>query len=51
MDVQPNTPRGLTDHGTVFEGIINALDGVVLHADQETRAQLGVGSPSIKKCG
>ena len=51
MDTQPDTPRGLTDHGTAFEGVINTLNGIVLHTDQKTRAQLRARSASIEKGG
>jgi hypothetical protein len=51
MDVQPDTSSGLADHGTVLEGIIDTLDGIVLHADQEAGAQLRVRSASIEEGG
>jgi len=51
VNVQPDTTCGFADHGTVFEGVINPLDGIVLHADQETRAQLRVRSAGIEKGG
>ena len=51
MDVQPDTPCGLTDHGTVFEGVVNTLNGIVLHADQKTRAQLRARGTGIEKGG
>ena len=49
MDVYPDTPCGLTDHGAVFEGVVNTLNRIVLHTDQKTRAQLRAGSASIEK--
>jgi len=49
MDVHPDTPCGLTDHGTVFEGVVNTLNGIVLHADQKARTQLRARSTSIEK--
>jgi hypothetical protein len=51
MDVQPDTSSGLADHGTVLEGIIDTLDGIILHADQEAGAQLRVRGASIEKGG
>ena len=51
MNVQPNTSRGFTDHSTILEGVVDTLNGIVLHTDQETRAQLGVGGAGIEKCG
>lgn len=51
MYAQPNPPCGLTDHGAVLEGFIYTLNRVVLHADEETRAQLGMGSTGIEKSG
>jgi hypothetical protein len=51
MDVHPDTPCRLTDHGTVFEGIVNTLDGIVLHADQKAGAQLRARSAGIEEGG
>ena len=35
MDVETNATCGLADHCTLFESIIDTLDAVVLHADEE----------------
>lgn len=35
MDVQTNATSGLGDHGAGLQSIVDALDGVVLHADEE----------------
>ena len=49
MDIYSDTSRGLTDHGTILEGIINTLDGIIFHADQEAGAQLRTRSACIEK--
>lgn len=35
MNVESDTTGSLTDHGTALEGIVDPVDGVVLHADKE----------------
>lgn len=35
MYAQPNSSGSFTDHGTVFQSVIDTLDGVIFHTDQE----------------
>lgn len=49
MDVQADTASRLTDHCAVLQRIINALDRIVLHANQEARTELRVGCTGIEK--
>ena len=49
VDIHTNASRGLANHGAVLEGVIDTLDGIVLHADQKARAQLRARSTGIEK--
>ena len=49
VNVKTNTTSGLTDHSAAFQGIVDALYGVILHAYQETRAELGVGCAGVEE--
>ena len=40
VDGEPNATCTLADDGTLLEGVIDALDAVLLHAHQEAAAQL-----------
>lgn len=51
VDVETNTTSHLGDHGTGLESVVDALNAVVLHVDQETRRELSLGSTSIEECG
>lgn len=51
MDVDADPSRTFADHGTVLQRVVDTLDGVVLHADQEARAELGVGRARIEEGG
>jgi len=35
VNIQTDAASSLADHSTVLEGVINALNGVVLHTDKE----------------
>ena len=49
MDVETNATCGLADHFTLFESIINTLDAVVLHANEEARAHLSMRCASVEQ--
>lgn len=49
MDIQTNTTGSLTNHGTALECIIDSLNAIVLHRDEEARAELGVGCTSVEQ--
>ena len=49
MDVQSDSTGGLGDHGAGFEGVVDSLDGVVFHGDEETGGELGVGSAGVEQ--
>lgn len=49
VDVEANTSGSLTDHGTVLQSVIDALYGVVLHAYQETRAELRMRGAGVEE--
>ena len=51
MDAETNPTRGFANHGTILQGVVDTLDRVILHAEQETGAELGVGGPSVEKGG
>ena len=51
VNVQSNTARSLGNHGTSLQGIVDSLNRVVLHGDQEARGQLGVGSTGVEQGG
>ena len=40
VDAYANTTGSLADHGTSFQRIINAFNGVILHANKKTRTEL-----------
>lgn len=40
VDVQANTTCGLGDQSTLFQGVVDTLDRVILHCDQETGGHL-----------
>ena len=48
---QPNPPGRLGDAGTCLEGVVDAINAVFLHADEETRGELGATCSSIKESG
>ena len=50
VDVETNTTGSLGNHGTGLQGVIDTLDTVRLHIDQETRGQLSLRSASIEQC-
>ena len=49
MDVQSDSAGGLGDHGAGFESVVDSLDGVVFHSDEETGGELGVGSAGVEQ--
>lgn len=51
MDVETDTSSSLADHSAALEGIVDAVDGVVLHADEEARRELGVGGSGVEEGG
>ena len=49
MDAETDTTGGLGDHRAVLESVVDALDGVVFHGEEEARAQLRVRSAGIEE--
>ncbi|KAH3661623.1 hypothetical protein OGAPHI_006472 [Ogataea philodendri] len=49
MDVQTNTTSCLGDQSTSLKRVINSVDRVLLHCDQETRGHLRVGGTRVEK--
>ena len=49
MDVNADTTSSLADHSTILERGVDAFDGIILHGDQETRAQLRVRCAGIEQ--
>jgi len=35
VNIQTDATSSLADHSTVLEGVVNALDGIILHTDKE----------------
>lgn len=51
MNAKTYTTRGLTDHGTVLERVVDTVDGVILHTDEETRAHLRMRCAGVEQRG
>lgn len=51
VDVQPDSSCGFTDHCATFQGIVNSIDRIVLHADEEAGTELRIRGTSIEKSG
>lgn len=49
MDIEPDPTSCFANHSTTFQSVVDSIYGVVLHADQEARAKLWVGSTSIEQ--
>lgn len=49
VDIEPDTARGLTDHRTALEGVVDPLYGVILHAYEEAGGKLRVGRASVEQ--
>jgi len=49
VNVETDPTGRLGDHGTRLERVVDALDRVVLHGDQEARRELGVRSTSVEE--
>ena len=49
VDGEANASSALGNDCTLLEGVVNALNAVVLHADQEAARQLGVGSARVEQ--
>ena len=41
----------LGDDGELLEGVVDAVDGVLLHGEEEARGHLGVGSSGVEESG
>ena len=51
VDGQTDAAGGLGDARALLEGIVDALDGILLHGDEETRRQLGAGGTRVEERG
>ena len=51
VNVETDTASHLGDHGASLEGVVDALDAVLLHIDQEARRELGLGSTGVEEGG
>ena len=49
VDVEADTSSSLADHGAVLEGIVDAVDRVILHADEEARRELRVRGTGVEE--
>jgi hypothetical protein len=47
--VQPDAPRRLRDASTLLQRVIDAVDAICLHCNQETAAELRVGCSSVEE--
>lgn len=48
VNVDANSTGSLGDHGTVLEGVVDALDRVVFHTNEEARGELRIRCPSVE---
>lgn len=51
VNVETNTASHLGNHGAGLEGVVDTLNRVVLHVDQEARRQLGLRRTSVEESG
>ena len=49
MNIQPYSTSSLADHSTIFKSLVDTFNGIVLHANKEAWAQLGMRSSSIEE--
>lgn len=49
MNIEADPASSLADHGATLQRVIDALYRVVLHTDQEARAELGMGSAGVEQ--
>ena len=49
VNAQTNPPGRLRNLGRLFQGIINTINGVVLHGEQETARHLGFGRTGVEQ--
>ena len=49
VNVETDSTGSLGDHGAGLEGVVDSLDRVVLHGDQEARGELRVGSTGVEE--
>ncbi len=51
VDGKPDAPSGLGDAGALLQGVIDALDAVILHANEEAGGQLRSRRARVEQCG
>ena len=51
VNVETDTASHLGDHSAGLEGVVDALDAVFLHVDQEARRELGLRSAGVEESG
>ena len=51
MHVKTNTSSRLGDEGALLEGVVDALDTVAVHGEEEAAAELGPGGGSVEQGG
>ena len=49
MNVETNATSSFANHGAVLQGVVDSFNGVVLHADQEARAELRMGGTRVEE--
>jgi hypothetical protein len=49
VNVETDTTSRLGDHGTCLEGVVDAVDRVVLHGDQEAGRELRVRGTGVEE--
>lgn len=49
VDVEANPTGRLGDHGTCLQGVVDALNAIFLHINQEARSQLRLGSAGVEQ--
>lgn len=49
MDGQSNSSSSLGDESTGLESVVDTLNRVILHGDEETRGELRTGSTSVEE--
>ena len=48
MNIEPYTPSSLTNHRTALQRIVDPLNTIILHANQEAARHLRVRCPGIE---
>ncbi len=51
MSIETNTTSSLGDHSTGLECVVDTLDAVILHVDEEAGRQLSCGVPALNRVG